>query len=117
MAVLNREAYTVGFDSLIYDNSHPADGTVVMVTVSEGTKGTVKKGQVIDFADGAYSIHAAGGEPGVIAEESVEYGEEDTEVAVQAYTGGTLRRAMIVCDPELTDAEIETLRTKNIYLK
>lgn len=117
MSLLNKEVYTVGFDSLIYDNSHLADGTVAMVTVPKDQAGTIKKGQVIDVADGVYSIHASGGEPSVVAAESAEYTADDTEVAVEVYTSGALREGMIVCDPELTAEEIELLRTKNIYLK
>lgn len=118
MSLLNKEVYTVGFDSLIYDNSHTVDGAVVMVAVPAGGEGIIKKGQVIDFADGSYSVHKEGGMPSVIAAEDTEYAEGDAEVAVQVYTSGAFRAERIIYGPGLiTDTDTALLRTQNIYLK
>lgn len=52
--MLNREAYTMEKDKLVYDLSHPRDAKNVSVTVPEGG-GVIKRGQVIDYKDGQYS--------------------------------------------------------------
>lgn len=53
----------------------------------------------------------------VIAAEDTSYAEDDTEVAVSAYTGGTFRESECISDGKLEADDIDTLRTRNIYLK
>ena len=46
---LNKEAYKVTNDNLIYDSSHHIDARNVPVTVQTGAPGIIKRGQVLDF--------------------------------------------------------------------
>lgn len=117
MSLLNRPAYEVEKDNLVYDAKHPVDVKVVQVKVTADEAGVIKRGQVIDSEAGEYSIHAASGEPCMIAEEDTSYAADDTEVAVLVYISGTFRASEVIANPELTDADIETLRIKNIILK
>jgi hypothetical protein len=115
MALLNREAYTVEKDKLVYDGKHPFDVANVPVKVTADTTGTIQRGEVLDYADGAYSAHAEGGTPSAIVAETTEYAADDTEIVVTVYTSGTFRTSEVT--PELTTADVEALRGKGIYLK
>jgi hypothetical protein len=115
--LLNKQAYEVKSDTLIYDGSHPLDGSAYAVTVPGDAAGTIVKGQVIDVKDGAYSIHAASGTPAAVAAEDVSYDGTEGTITVPVYTSGALRISEVVADPELTAADIETLREKGIILK
>ncbi len=117
MSLLNREAYAMEKDRLVYDAKHPIDAAAVRVTVPEGIKGVVKRGQVLDCKDGVYSIHAEGGEASAIAAEETDYASDDTEITVAAYISGSFRASEVIADPELTDKDTEVLRGKGIYLK
>ena len=117
MSLLNRPAYEVEKDNLIYEAKHPIDVKIVQVKITSDAAGVIKRGQVIDCETGEYSIHAKSGEPCMIAEEDTSYAADDTEVTVPVYISGTFRASEVIADPELTDADIETLRTKNIILK
>ncbi len=114
--VLNKEVYVAEKDNLIYDMSHPKDAKLVPVSLPEGA-GEVKRGQVIDYADGKYTIHASGGFAAAIAAETIKYAESDTEMPVPVYTSGTFRTSACVSDAELATVDIENLRSKGIYLK
>lgn len=119
MSELNKEVFTVEPDSLIYDGKHPIDCDAVKITLSGGALGggTIKRGQVIDENAGAYDIHAENGTPSVVAAEDTAYDEEAETVVVPVYTSGTLRKSKLVAEPELTEADAETLREKGIFLK
>lgn len=114
---LNRVVGDTEHDHLIYDGSHPIDVRNVVVTIAGGEAGTLKRGQVIDYANGAYSVHQESGEVSSIVAETTEYAESDTEVVVSVYTSGTFRIGECITDVELTTADLETFRSKNIYLK
>lgn len=115
MRQLNKEAYEVTKDSLIYDSRHPIDAVNVTVEVTDA--GMLLRGQVLDFADGKYSIHKSGGTVSVIVAENTAYTAEDTTVAVPAYTSGTFRMSACITEDELSETDIETFRSKGIYLK
>lgn len=117
MSLLNKELYKVGFDSLIYDNSHQVDGGVVRINVPAETEGVLVKGQLIDYANGEYNIHTNDGKPCVVVAEDTPYAKEDQSIPAQVYTSGTLCANKIVCDPELSVKDYEELKSKNIYLK
>lgn len=117
MALLSRQAYEVEKDKLVYDAKHPIDTKVVQVSITANEAGIIKRGQVIDCADGVYSIHAAAGEVSVIAEEDTSYAADDTEIAVPVYITGSFRASEVIVAPELTAADIETFRSKGIILK
>lgn len=117
MALLNRPAYKVEKDNLIYDAKHPIDVRIVQVKITENSAGVLQRGQIIDCDTGEYSKHATSGEPCVIVEEDTSYAADDTEIAVPVYISGTFRTSEVIADPELTEADIETLRTKGIILK
>jgi hypothetical protein len=113
---LNREAYTIKPDNLIYDAKHPIDAVTLQVAVAADKDGEISRGQVLYAKDGEYSLTKSdGGEAGAIAAETTSYASDDTEVTLAAYISGTFRRSHVMGD--LTDADAETLRTKGIYLK
>lgn len=117
MSLLNKPAYAVGKDKLIYDATHPIDANAVLISVDGETDGVIERGQLIDCNNGTYSVHAEGGEVSAIVAESTPYTEDDTEVTVPVYISGTFRGSELKADPELTDADTEMLRGKGIYLK
>jgi hypothetical protein len=117
MALLNRPVYVVEKDKLIYDSSHPIDAANVVVAITSGATGELKRGQIIDYSSGTYKVHAEGGEPSAIVAEAVSYAADETEVVATVYTSGTFRASEAVASPELTDADLEALRGKGIYLK
>lgn len=109
-------------DKLIYDSSHEIDAGVFTVTLPMESKaaGTVKRGQIIYFDTTKKEYALKKGDDGVaavIAAEDTSYAEDDTEVAVSAYTGGTFRESECISDGKLEADDIDTLRTRNIYLK
>lgn len=114
---LNKEAYSLSPDSLIYDNSHPLDGTIVKAKVPTETEGVFVKGQILDYSNNEYEIHKTSGKPSVIVVKDTPYSAEDTEIEVEVYTGGTFCFEKMICDPELTVDDCETLRSKGIWLK
>lgn len=116
---MNKTAYEVGSDKLLYDNSHPFDAKNVSVTVPAKTVGTLKRGQVMDFdsASGKYVVHAASGSVSGVLAEDASYAADDTEVIAAMYISGAFRKSACVTAVELTDADEETLRSKGIYLK
>lgn len=116
---MNKTAYKVEGDRLLYDNSHPLDARNVSVVVPEGSAGTLKRGQVMDFdsAKEKFSVHAAGGTASCILAEDATYAEDDTEVIAAVYMSGTFRKSACITDEELTEADGEVLRSKGIYLK
>lgn len=117
MEQLNKEAYTVGRDRLIYDASHPIDGTIIKVTLPGTEETKIERGQIIDHKDGVFSMHADSGVASVIAAETVIAEKGVTEIELEAYTSGTFRADATVSAVELTDADIQGLREKGIYLK
>lgn len=114
---LNNEAYEVKKDNLVYDGSHPFDGATVNVTVPSEKSGTIQRGQLLDFADGVYTLHAEGGAVSAIVSISTPYAEDDTEVIVPVYFSGTFRKSECITDVKLTVSDVETFRSKGIYLK
>lgn len=114
--MLNREVYTMEKDKLVYDLSHPRDAKNVSVTVPEG-EGIIKRGQVIDYKDGQYAVHASGGVAAAIIAEDTIYTDGDTEITAAVYISGTFRSSACISDTELAAADIENLRSKGIYLK
>lgn len=117
MTLLNKMAYTVEKDRLVCDGKHPIDATAVQVTVESDTDGVLKRGQLLDFENEVYSIHAEGGTPSVIVAEDAEYASDDAEVTAAVYVSGTFRAGEIISEPEITVADIENLRSRGIYLK
>lgn len=117
MSLLNKPIYEVDKDRLIYDAKHPIDAIIVQVSVPENTAGTIKRGQVIDHADGVYSIHASEGTPSMIAAEETSYAADDTSVPVTVYISGNFRASEVIADPEMTTEDMEALRGKGICLK
>lgn len=117
MSVLNKQAYAMEKDKLVYDASHPIDAAAVKVTITGDEGGEIKRGQLLDYANGEYRFHTAGGEASVVVAEDTSYEPGDTEITVVAYISGPFRRSEVIADPDITDADIETLRGKGIYLK
>lgn len=117
MGLMNREAYEVKTDSLIYDGRHPVDARNVQVSITPTTDGMIRKGQVIDEADGVFSLHAQSGTPSCIAAGNVSYAADDTDVIVPCYISGTFHAKKVIAEQELTAADAEMLRTKGIILK
>ena len=114
---LNKEAYRVEPDNLIYGHSHPVDADDVTVTVPAGTAGELARGEILDFSDDTYVPHAENGTASVIVAVSTPYAEEDTEITVPVYVSGCFRRSSCKTEAGLTVSDEETLRTKGLYLK
>lgn len=116
MTMLNKMAYVVEKDKLIYDFSHPLDGMNFTVKIEADTNGVIQRGELLDIAeDGTYTVHKEAGVPCAIVSENAEYAADDTEIIVSAYISGTFRKSEIKA--ELDTAEVEELRSKGIYLK
>lgn len=113
---LNKEAYEVKRDNLIYDSSHKVDAKNVTVTVPKDA-GVFRRGEILDFKEGNYVAHTADGTASVIVAECTSYSEADTEVAVPVYISGAFTLSACVTSVELTETDIEALRSKGIYLK
>ncbi len=114
--MLNREAYTMEKDKLVYDLSHPRDAKNISLTAPEG-EGIIKRGQVIDYKDGQYAVHASGGVAVAIVAEDIPYADGDTEITATAYISGTFRKSACISGVELETSDIENLRSKGIYIK
>lgn len=118
MRQLNKEAYEVTKDSLVYDSRHPVDAVNVTVDVADAGEGMLPRGQVLDFADGKYSVHKSGGTVSVIVAESTGFTAENAgTVTVPVYTSGTFRMSACITEEELTETDMEAFRSKGIYLK
>lgn len=117
MSLLNKKVYEVKTDHLIYDTKHPTDATNMQVSITPVADGTIRRGQVIDVSDGVYTLHAESGVPSCIAAVDVDYTADDTDVIVPCYITGSFRAERVIASPELTAADMETLREKGIILK
>lgn len=117
MSLMNKDAYSVQPDHLIYDGRQPVDARNVVVSITPEEDGVIRKGQVIDEAEGVYKLHAEAGVPSCIAAEDVEYAVDDTDVIVPCYITGTYHADAVIASPELTESNMETLRAKGIILK
>lgn len=117
MSLMNKDAYNMQPEHLIYDGKHPVDAKNIVVAITPTADGVIRRGQVIDAADGAYALHAKSGTPSCIAAADVEYAADDTDVIVPCYITGTFHADAVIADPELTDADKETLRTRGMILK
>ena len=112
---VNNEVYTLEKDSLVYDTSHPRDAK--NITLASSGAGVIKRGQVVDYADGAYTLHTEGGVAAGIVAADTAYTAEDTEITVPVYISGTFRASACISGEGLTTADTENLRSKGIYLK
>lgn len=117
MGLMNKDAYSVQPDRLVYDGRQPVDARNVVVSITSEEDGVIKRGQVIDEAEGVYKLHAEAGVPSCIAAEDVEYASDDTDVIVPCYISGTYHADAVIASPELTESNMETLRAKGIILK
>lgn len=117
MSLLNKPAYVVEKDRLIYDALHPIDADTVPLSITPESNGVIERGQLIDCNDGTYSVHAEKGVASAIVAEDTSYASDDTEITVPVYISGAFRASEVKADSELTEADIETLRGKGIYLK
>lgn len=114
---LNETAYTIEKDKLIYDSMRLIDAANVTVTVPKEKVGTLKRGQLLDFAEGKYVVHAESGTASVIVAEETPYAADDTDITVPVYVSGNFRKSEVESDVELTAVDLENLRLKEIYLK
>lgn len=119
METLNKEAYTVEPDHLIYDHYRLIDSWTIPVMVSGGKAGVLKRGQVIDFntETEAYEPHKSEGMAKYIVARNTAYIEAETQVPTLVYISGNFRTSACVTDVELTAGDIEHLRDGGIVLK
>lgn len=117
MTELNKTAYEIEKDKLIYDSKHPVDVANVEVTLPGTAAGDIERGQLLDAADGVYTIHDENGEPSAIVAEPTSYAEDDTSIVATVYTSGSFRQSEVIASPKITAAHIDVLRCKGIYLK
>ncbi len=115
--LLNQTVATMKADNLIYDGTHPIDGTAVRIVLSGDAAGELKRGQILDYDNGDFKVHASNGTVSAILAEDVAYAAGETEVDASAYLSGTYRQAACVSDVELTADDLEEFRSKGIYLK
>lgn len=117
MQQLNTEGYSVGTDNLIAGNSQHISGRVVEIAVSAGTVTKIKRGQVIDVANGVYALHAKSGTPAAIVATTIAVEASETKVPVEVYESGEFNEMALISAEAITAADKETLREKNIILK
>lgn len=117
MKQLNKEAYCVEPNKLIYDYLRPIDARNVVVTLPNKKAGLLKRGQVIDFDDGVYVPHAQSGTANCLVTDDVAYTENDTEVVASVYINGNFRKSKVITDVELTETDMDNLRIHGIVLK
>lgn len=117
MKELNKEAYQVEPNELIYDYIQPIDAKNIVIELPGGTAGILERGQVIDFADGVYKPHAEDGSANCLVSDDVAYTEDDTEVVAAVYISGNFRTSKVVTDVGLTETDLDNLRIHGIILK
>lgn len=117
MKQLNKEAYRVEPNNLIYDYLRPIDTKNVVVTLPGKSAGILKRGQVIDFDDGNYAPHAESGTTNCLVTDDVAYTETDTEIVVSVYINGNYRKSKVITEVELTETDMDNLRIHGIVLK
>lgn len=117
--VLNEKVGNVMYDKLIYDGTHPIDAKSVTVTLTGGTAGVFKRGQVLDLdaTKNENKVHAASGSVNCIVAQDTDYTAEEKSVVVPVYLSGSFRQDAVVTDVELTAADVEKFRSLGIYLK
>ena len=114
---INNEVYNVEPDGLIYDFCRPVDAKNINVTLTAKASGVLKRGQLIDFADGSYTPHQAGGAANCIVSDDVAYSASDSSIVVSVYICGNFRTDRIISDEDLTETDIDNLRIHGILLK
>lgn len=117
MKQLNEEVYRMEPNPLIYDFYRPIDAKNVVIKLSGGKTGVLKRGQLIDFADDEYTIHAEGGVANCLVSDDVHYTDTDTEMVVSVYISGNFRKNKVITDAELTETDADNLRIHGICLK
>jgi hypothetical protein len=109
----NETIGTFAYDGLVIDGKHSLDVKTITITVPEGT--TYSRGTVIGTDSALY----AGGDakPDCILTDEVE--GTGSAVSVTAYKSGNFNKdALITADTyTITDDDIETLRTKGIFIE
>lgn len=115
--LLNKEAYKAERDNLIYDMRHPIDATTVQASIEAEENGIIRRGQILDYINGSYKIHEEGGVASVIVAENTSYAADENEVVIPVYIRGSFRASEVIAIPEITAEDIETLRSRGIYLK
>ena len=110
---------TMNYDGLIIDGKHDTD--VKGVTIKLEAAATIARGTLLSIGDdGKAEVFTSAGEKEpdcILADELV--AEEAGDFYVSAYKSGNFNRQMLetVIDITLTDAHIETLRTKGIFVE
>ncbi len=117
MEQLNKEAYRMEPNSLIYDFHRPIDAKNIVIGLTAGKEGVLKRGQLIDFADGTYTLHTEGGVANCLVSDDVSYTAADTEVVASVYISGNFRANKVITDVELTETDADNLRIHGICLK
>lgn len=117
MRELNREAYRMEPNPLIYDFYRQIDAKNVVIKLTDAKAGVLKRGQLIDFADGEYTPHTEGGAANCLVSDDVSYKETDTEVVVSVYISGNFRANKVITDAVLTETDADNLRIHGICLK
>lgn len=114
---LNKTAYQMEPNQLIYDFLRPIDAKNVIVKITSGKAGVLKRGQVIDFDSGMYSPHTEGGTASGLVTDDVTYDVTDENVVVSIYITGNFRALKVVTDVSLTETDVDNLRIHGIFLK
>lgn len=115
--LMNQKVAEMVPDRLVYDATHPIDGTNVVVDLDSSSAGILMRGQIIDYDGESCQVHAENGQVAYIIAADTPYSAEDTEVVAQVYSSGTFREDACIADPALTDADRGDFRKLGIYLK
>lgn len=117
MKQLNEEAYRMEPNPLIYDFHRPIDAKNIVIRLTAGKEGVLKRGQLIDFANDTYTPHTEGGLANCLISDDVSYAVTDTEVVASVYISGNFRANKVITDVELTETDADNLRIHGICLK
>lgn len=111
-----KKEYEIGSDNMILDGQKQDVKNITVDVSGKTSDGVVSKGQVLDLAEGKYTVHAENGDVNCIAAGNAEYKAEDASVVVPCYITGSFRKSALVTDVALTEKDEERFRELGIIL-
>lgn len=125
--LLNKDAYKVEYDNVIYDTSHPISVNIIEM---ESPATVLKKGTILGLdKDGGYfilgttttsgeTVTTIAGEAVAVVQDTIDCTKETGKVTVPVYVSGKVNKNYLVTaeNYELTDTDIIALRKNGIYV-
>lgn len=125
--LLNRDAYKVEYDNIIYDTSHPISVNIIEM---ESPATILKRGTILGLdKDGGYfilgttitsgeTVTTIAGEAVAVVQDTIDCTKETGKVTVPVYVSGKVNKNYLVTaeNYELTDTDIIALRKNGIYV-